>query len=992
MKSVLSILFVLIASVCLAQGVLEINADTQITADVAYDRVEFRGSYTLHVMPNVSLSIYNVSDDTDYAGKLLMVNGSQVWVHDGASVHIYHTTNDYYGEIVMGIPDPGERLANIKNDGFIETEIMRNNYAYDIRVENLSQTDGITEIASFRTSGGAGNELLIVASKVYITEDVPENGFMHWGIQIVDQGALHLSPGIEFWGPHQPMDIQDGGEFYSDPGVVFHVAENINVYGFAYISGSTFNELGTSAIIAEDGGVVNITNSTIGCGIGVDEGGSCSFLGSTSLTRMNVDGLLIAEESTIEGTLSVGGSAEFATQSVLNLTQSCSVDGTIYLRDSDIHLTCEMNLNTGSLLSLSSCSDVHVEYVEEWVYGSLIMRSGSVIEGSTRPTTTSPGDRILVDQGGWFGTEQDPGIAPVIRLKEGLTYNWTGITIKTGEVPSVYRFDNADISGIEQFVFASRQNATENEALLLEGCYFHDMGEVLITKFARCDAKPLNLNSTTFDQVERGVIVDEYSNFKSDGCIYADCAKGAITAFRSTIGVGGYYENSQYYRLGGNQFYGNGGIAAISTFYEPLNIDSHSVIARNEIGNALLSNTGSGLNCENSVVYLNSNNIDYNRGHGFIGKSNNVVGISRNHFTNNGGAELFTDLRDMIGLEDGANSIVDNTINPNGVPLPAPPLAYGSYRYANCDLYFLVLTDVFPFPRMADVSGNQFNGYFDPIPSDQPRFYPDFDCYIFGRDCYELLDEAVDLFNSQMYWEAEDLFKEIVEEYPDSSAAIAACSYLFDTKFCTDAKYEKLRDYMQGLEIQNSNRCYTEALNTISRCYMAEGLYAEALPLYEQIMDHPQNGLDSLYAAINVGYCYYKLCTDDGEAPEDCYVQTETIEELVDFIATLYIGEEEKKRSTSVPESIALSNYPNPFNPTTTIAYSLPECQRVEVSVYNIKGQKVRTLVSDVQDPGVHTVTWDGTDRAEKTVASGVYFCKVESGDNVTVRKMLMIK
>ena len=94
-----------------------------------------------------------------------------------------------------------------------------------------------------------------------------------------------------------------------------------------------------------------------------------------------------------------------------------------------------------------------------------------------------------------------------------------------------------------------------------------------------------------------------------------------------------------------------------------------------------------------------------------------------------------------------------------------------------------------------------------------------------------------------------------------------------------------------------------------------------------------------------------------------------------------------------------LPNFPNPFNPTTTIAFSIPgvrqsPVQKVECTlvVYNILGQKVKTLVDGPKAPGRYKVEWDGTDGEGLRVASGVYFFRLTAGDFVQTGKMLLLK
>jgi len=85
-------------------------------------------------------------------------------------------------------------------------------------------------------------------------------------------------------------------------------------------------------------------------------------------------------------------------------------------------------------------------------------------------------------------------------------------------------------------------------------------------------------------------------------------------------------------------------------------------------------------------------------------------------------------------------------------------------------------------------------------------------------------------------------------------------------------------------------------------------------------------------------------------------------------------------------------NYPNPFNPATTLRYALPTRCDVEVAVFNVLGRRVATLVCETQSAGEHTVVWNSTDDKGRTVASGVYFYRVRAGDDVQSRKMVLLK
>jgi len=97
--------------------------------------------------------------------------------------------------------------------------------------------------------------------------------------------------------------------------------------------------------------------------------------------------------------------------------------------------------------------------------------------------------------------------------------------------------------------------------------------------------------------------------------------------------------------------------------------------------------------------------------------------------------------------------------------------------------------------------------------------------------------------------------------------------------------------------------------------------------------------------------------------------------------------------SNTIVDGYALwQNYPNPFNPSTTIEYRLPQKSRVEISVYNVVGEKITTLVNGMQLAGDHQVRWDGKNQDGNLVSGGLYFYVMKAGDFRASGKMLLIK
>jgi hypothetical protein len=95
----------------------------------------------------------------------------------------------------------------------------------------------------------------------------------------------------------------------------------------------------------------------------------------------------------------------------------------------------------------------------------------------------------------------------------------------------------------------------------------------------------------------------------------------------------------------------------------------------------------------------------------------------------------------------------------------------------------------------------------------------------------------------------------------------------------------------------------------------------------------------------------------------------------------------------ALPDAFVLAqNYPNPFNPTTTIAYGVPDRSQVQIEIFNVLGQAVRTLVNETKAAGRYEVIWDCTDNVGRAVVSGVYFYRITAGNYTDSKKMLLLK
>ena len=117
--------------------------------------------------------------------------------------------------------------------------------------------------------------------------------------------------------------------------------------------------------------------------------------------------------------------------------------------------------------------------------------------------------------------------------------------------------------------------------------------------------------------------------------------------------------------------------------------------------------------------------------------------------------------------------------------------------------------------------------------------------------------------------------------------------------------------------------------------------------------------------------------------------QTMFMELVIDF--TDLVGNDDQTAAAPAL-NLLKGNSPTPFNPTTTISYSLPASGNVKLGVYNLRGQLVRTLVNEAKSAGDHRVVWDGKDERGNTMSSGIYFYRLDTGKHSETRKMMLMK
>lgn len=363
---------------------------------------------------------------------------------------------------------------------------------------------------------------------------------------------------------------------------------------------------------------------------------------------------------------------------------------------------------------------------------------------------------------------------------------------------------------------------------------------------------------------------------------------------------------------------------------------------------------------------------------------------------------LFTDDCDLQ-MANGMNKILDAPYDPNTfdrflVNCPnmtrSRDLRYNYWGSDQWDNPIYPSNDRFN-PPIINPNENEIGFYLEPLWNPGPP-------HIITWENDELIyHSAIDLALAENIDGAIYLFKELISQYPGSDYAPAAAKnllaleqdkqalknyYATEPNLHWNGEIDKLADYLENY------------------CNIKMGDYQTAIAWFEAVISNPPSELDSLMAVIDLGYVYLLMQENPPKAPITCRYphfkpksRAEYERNTEAILSALYSPiENSNQNGYNVPliaqHPVLHKNYPNPFNPVTTISFILHKEMRCNLDIYNIKGQKVKTLYNGVSVAGTQKVVWDGTDDIGKPVSSGLYYYRLSTPQGVQTRKMLLLK
>jgi len=438
---------------------------------------------------------------------------------------------------------------------------------------------------------------------------------------------------------------------------------------------------------------------------------------------------------------------------------------------------------------------------------------------------------------------------------------------------------------------------------------------------------------------------------------------------------------------------------------------------RNSIKNNIVSGFDTGISVSYSSVGLTSNQVSNNTTTG-IGVFDCSPYLTKNIISENGVGLRVNGTSSPILVSrnrNEGNEIVNNQCQITYDAASGVILDYGYNNiYSTQDNTLIYHADFSQPSRLYYIRSNFWGADFDPS-NPEMYFIPDhfvFSPYcsypnVISRDDNEAVidDELVLEFVSALedeknedFLSAYERYTQLAFNYPDSTEAEAALRRLDYLNLSGTRKGADNIEFYNTLHKMGKVSDYNYH-DLLAKEYGSSENYSYSLNEYILKYDNAMSKQDSIASEINILDALW-LLNSVGERTlvtrfSNLNIKTEAkyLVKRQELFAKLDSFTDSSVAYNNNIKNVMLNqNYPNPFNPKTTIEYTLPETSDVELSIYNIKGELVKTLVKETQERNKYSVIWGGKDNKGRSVASGVYFSVLKTNNKRKIQKMLLIK
>ena len=925
-----------------AQNIEKIYKDSTISGNITLNRTYIVDNGATLTLNKVNFSSVSNSDENQYYG-ILVRNGTLIV--NNSTLNLGHGTLRAVGKNSKIVVNDPNNAPNIMNGGTIN---LVNGAKFEINNAKFNLTNGGIAI------DGIGSEVIVNSTN------------SNKSVLTFTSGSLKLSN-------NALLSVNNSILQIDEKSVVL-----LNNSTLRYTGNSNISNLNLSKLIL-DKGFVEVTGGAklylvdANYSLQANNGLKASGVGSEIILNSNRDMTLNGANVDI-----FSGAIFKISGAKLNLTNNGSINvnnGSLKVESNgsiDTASSSQISLSNSALYTLSN-SKLKMNN------STLILNGGSLFELSQNSSLTT------------LGSTKIKGTVPHEEAEE---YD-ENITIPSARSMLAHLYNVSDrIYVIDSYLDLSpdteitHQNATSTSKW--SGIYFSNC-----RKESQIRAKNIKGIQTMSFQNSKAYLYN--TSLTNIGILSirdnSNIGLSKVRYFSNKNGI--FVDNSSLYVNEGSKIYENG------KYGIKVNNPSNSLYIYDS---EIYKNKGNGVELLGEYMVMERSHIYQNDKHGFYSVSNKKSFIrDASSIKNNGLAEV-------VALESCFPSFNHNnksTVADDGYSNPSNDDKYLLKAIQNSSLSNQALR-VIANLETAELSHDyQLN---TPISlagliidkSNPERFYPNIEKFYFPNDLIiikppiEIVLEAV---LDKEYEVAQNYITQIIEESPTAIEAEVALSFLLVVTKEAGLELDAVMDYVDNIEDESLR---LKLLETRARVNVLRANYSDAVADYETIINDPDvEEIARLLVELEQAYIYMLLAESNSRSilpkstrsPKDYQEYAEIQKEILANLLQLNSNSEENNEEMIYDVlQFSATNYPNPFNPETRISLTLPNDSNVRLEVFNVKGQKVKTLLNQNMNKGNHNVIWNGSDDNGSKVSSGIYFYRVNAGELSATKKMILIK